>query len=103
MATPETGRCSPDTLKLLADYWVLRIVEELNVAGGLRFSALQRALGGASPATLTQRLRALEDADIVTRAEGDAAKASVSYSLSVRGLRVLPVIRAINEVAVEPV
>ena len=101
MTDEGTGRCSPETLKLVADYWVLRIIEELNAAGSLRFLALQRALGGASPATLSQRLKALEDAELVVRAEGDAAKASVSYSLSERGLRVLPVIRAINEVAVE--
>ncbi|MES2171095.1 MAG: helix-turn-helix domain-containing protein [Actinomycetota bacterium] len=97
MSEPTPGRCKPDTMKLLADYWVLRIVEEVNASdSGLRFSALQRALGGASPATLSNRLQLLEERDILTRAENGA---SVTYSLSERGATVLPVIRAISSFA----
>ncbi|MCU1558912.1 MAG: hypothetical protein JWN09_2907 [Microbacteriaceae bacterium] len=97
--SPST-RCSPSALKLLADYWVLRIIEEIHGAGdNLRFSALQRALGGASPATLSNRLRCMEDEGIIRRHEGTEGKSSVSYSLSDRGRKVLPVIHAIEEFA----
>jgi DNA-binding HxlR family transcriptional regulator len=90
-------------MKLVADYWVLRIVEEIHGADEpVRFSTLQRALGDASPATLTNRLRRLEDQGLITRCEGSVGKASVVYGLSDRGLRVLPVIRAINTFAEEP-
>jgi DNA-binding HxlR family transcriptional regulator len=93
------ARCSPRALKLVADYWVLRIIEELSVAeDGLRFSALQRALGGASPATLSNRLRRLE-AQLLIEREGSDGKLSVVYTLSERGQKVLPVIWAINEFA----
>jgi DNA-binding HxlR family transcriptional regulator len=99
MPLKDYGRCSRDALKLIADYWVLRIVEELSLAEeGLRFSALQRALGGASPATLSNRLRRLEDQKLIAR-EGESGKLSVLYTLSERGQRVLPVIRAINDFA----
>jgi DNA-binding HxlR family transcriptional regulator len=99
MALADHARCNPTALKLVADYWVLRIVEELNLsANGLRFSELQRALGGASPATLSNRLRRLEEQTLIERQEA-AGKLSVVYSLSDHGRRVLPVIQAINEFA----
>jgi DNA-binding HxlR family transcriptional regulator len=103
MTLGDRPRCSADALKLVADYWVLRIVEELSLAeNDLRFSALQRALGGASPATLSNRLRRLEQQTLIER-EGSEGKLSVSYRLTAKGQRILPVIRAINEFAEGPV
>jgi DNA-binding HxlR family transcriptional regulator len=99
MALKDHARCSQDALKLVADYWVLRIVEELSLADeGLRFSELQRSLGGASPATLSNRLRRLEARSLITR-EGAAGRLSVVYTLSEPGQKVLPVIWAINDFA----
>jgi DNA-binding HxlR family transcriptional regulator len=99
MALKDLARCNPTALKLVADYWVLRIVEELSLADdGLRFSLLQRALGGASPATLSNRLRRLEEQNLVER-EGSDGRLSVVYRLSEHGRAVVPVIRAINEFA----
>ena len=108
MGLAEHARCNPTVLKLVADYWVLRIVEELSLSDqGLRFSELQRALGGAgpttlcSPATLSNRLRRLEEQSLLER-EGAVGRLSVVYSLSDTGRRVLPVIQAINEFAERP-
>lgn len=99
MPPADDGRCARNALRLLADYWVLRIVEELDMAGcGLRFSELQRALGGASPATLSNRLRLLEEQSLVER-DCTAGRLSVVYTLSGHGRRVLPVLRAIDEFA----
>jgi DNA-binding HxlR family transcriptional regulator len=99
MALKDHARCSQDALKLVADYWVLRIIEELSLAeDGLRFSELQRSLGGASPATLSNRLRRLEAGSLIARC-GTSGKLSVVYSLSDSGRTVLPVIGAINEFA----
>ncbi|HEY2556827.1 MAG TPA: helix-turn-helix domain-containing protein, partial [Diaminobutyricibacter sp.] len=94
------GRCSPDAMKLVADFWVLRIVEELNSSsGGLRFSVLERSLGGISPATLSNRLRRLEERDLIERREGADGPISVTYRLTDRGCKVLPVIHAIDDFA----
>jgi len=94
------GRCGEGALKLIADYWVLRIVEELHQADApLRFCALQRLLDGVSPVTLTARLRALDERGLVARTEGSEGKASVSYELTARGQQVLPVIQAISDFA----
>lgn len=99
MSLKDQSRCSQDALKLVADYWVLRIIEELSLAeDGLRFSALQRSLGGASPATLSNRLRRLEARSLIVRC-GTSGKLSVVYALSEPGRRVLPVIAAINDFA----
>jgi DNA-binding HxlR family transcriptional regulator len=99
MALKDHARCSPAALKLVADYWVLRIIEELSIEEhGLRFSVLQRALGGLSPATLSNRLHRMEERNLVQR-EGSDGKLSVVYTLSERGRSVLPVIRAIVEFA----
>ena len=103
MTMGEHSRCSAEALKLVADYWVLRIVEELSLAGGaVRFSELQRLLGGASPATLSNRLRRLEEQHLVERS-GCPGRLSVSYTLGERGRRILPVISAIDEFAAPPV
>lgn len=102
MSVTEHSRCSVEALKLVADYWVLRIVDELSMSEGeLRFSELQRSLGGASPATLSNRLRTLEQHKLVERT-GCPGKLSVSYALSERGHRILPVIAAINDFAARP-
>jgi DNA-binding HxlR family transcriptional regulator len=99
MTLKDHSRCSQEALRLVADYWVLRIVEELSLTDeGLRFSELQRLLGGASPATLSNRLRRLEQSSLVSR-DGATGRLSVVYSLSDRGQRILPVINAIDEFA----
>jgi DNA-binding HxlR family transcriptional regulator len=99
MALKDHTRCSQDALKLVADYWVLRIIEELSLADdGLRFSALQRSLGDASPATLSNRLHRLEERSLIARC-GTSGKLSVVYTLSESGRAILPVIGAINDFA----
>ncbi len=100
MSTIGTGRCSETALRLVADFWVLRIVEELDRADApLRFCQLQRALEGVSPVTLTARLRGLDERGLVSRTEGSDGRASVSYELTGRGQQLLPVVRAINDFA----
>lgn len=99
MSNTVEGRCE-DARKLIADYWVLRVVEELDQADGpLRFCNLQRALDGVSPVTLTARLRALDERGLIARREGVDTKTSVAYELTDRGRQVLPVIKAIGEFA----
>jgi DNA-binding HxlR family transcriptional regulator len=98
MCPDSLAQCSATMVKLVADYWVLRIIEELDThADGMRFSALERRLEGVSPVTLSNRLRRLEAENLVNRVEGESGKASVSYLLSERGTKVLPVILAVNE------
>lgn len=84
-----------DSLKLLGDYWTLRIIDELR-HGELRYCELQRAADNLNPASLTNQLRKLETNGLVTRREETLDKISVTYSLSRLGNSVLPVIDALN-------
>lgn len=84
-----------DSLKLLADYWTLRIVDALK-GGELRYCQLQRAVGNVNPVTLSNRLKKLEDAQLIIRAEESLNKLSVVYSLSQLGREAVPVINSIN-------
>ncbi|RIJ77593.1 transcriptional regulator [Nakamurella silvestris] len=89
--------------KLVADFWVLRIVEELGgTDSGVRFSSLQRALGEVSPATLSGRLRMMETEGLLERDTGahhGRGSASVSYRLTDRGDQLVPIARAIRTFA----
>ena len=83
------------SLKLLGDYWTLRILETLS-SREMRYCELQRATDNVNPVTLTNRLLKLERAGLVYRAAEAEDKISVSYGLSELGLRALPVLSAIG-------
>ncbi len=88
-------KTSVESLKLLADFWTLRLIDELK-NGELRYCELQRRAESLNPATLTSRLKKLERAGIIERKDHTCDKISVSYSLTRLGLRALPILQAIN-------
>ena len=87
-------------LKLLADFWTLNIIDVLQ-GGELRFNDIQRKVTGINPVTLVNRLKKLEQAKLVQREEETLCKLSVTYGLTKRGVRILPVIREIQHFAEE--
>ncbi len=80
-------------LKLLGDYWTLRIIDALST-GEQHFCELQRNVDNLNPVTLTDRLKKLEDANLISRSE--ESKTKVIYTLSILGTEIMPVIKAIN-------
>lgn len=84
------------SLKLLGDYWTLRIIGALQ-NGELRYCAIQREVGGINPVTLSSRLKTMEQAKIVERACETCDKISVSYCLTDLGRAALPVLSAITD------
>ena len=82
-------------MKLLGDYWTLRIIDALK-GGGLRFCELQRTVDNLNPATLTSRLKKMEETNLVTRSEDTEDKVSVRYNLTQTGTDVLPILREID-------
>lgn len=86
------------SLKLLADFWTLRIIVDL-AKGEKRYCELQRALDNLNPVTLSKRLQKLEDAELVLRREDAGDKIAVSYQLTKRGLDALLIIDALNAFA----
>lgn len=86
------------TMKLLGDYWTLRVIDSLSISEK-RFCELQRHLDNLNPVTLTSRLKKLEDEGLVTRTEDKIDKVSVSYCLTDRGCKAIPVLRALDNFA----
>lgn len=71
-------------LDRIGERWSLLIVREL-LLGPLRFSDLDRAVGGAPTDVLTKRLRDLEHEGIVHRRELDPPASGVAYELTELG------------------
>jgi DNA-binding HxlR family transcriptional regulator len=71
-------------LNVLGQKWVLRIVRVLGERTQ-RFCELQDALGGANSATLSQRLKLLEDEGLIDRHTVSTMPPWVEYSLTDKG------------------
>jgi DNA-binding HxlR family transcriptional regulator len=72
------------TLDLLGDRWTLLVVREL-LRGRRRFKDIESGLPGIPPNLLSDRLKALEQARIVTREYFRELPPRVEYSLTDRG------------------
>jgi DNA-binding HxlR family transcriptional regulator len=71
-------------LNVLGQKWVMRIVRALGEKTQ-RFCELQDALGGANSATLSQRLKLLEDEGLIDRTIVSEVPPWVEYSLTAKG------------------
>lgn len=85
-----------ESVKLLGDYWMLRIINALE-QGGMRFGDIAKHAQGISTATLTDRLKKLEAAGLVERKE--KSRADVTYELTELGKSAIPFLVALNEFA----
>jgi DNA-binding HxlR family transcriptional regulator len=84
-AAAQRAECAATAaLTVLGQKWVLRIIRELGDRTQ-RFCELQDALGGANSATLSQRLKLLEDEGLVARRAVSAVPPWVEYSLTDKG------------------
>lgn len=82
------------SLKILSDYWTLRVIDELSDGSTLRFNELERRLEGVNTATLSKRLKDMQDGNLVHRVE--KSRADVTYSLTDLGNQAIPLLKAIN-------
>ncbi|OGO50918.1 MAG: hypothetical protein A2148_02150 [Chloroflexi bacterium RBG_16_68_14] len=72
------------TLALLGQKWVPHIIYEL-IGGKRRFNELATVVGGCNSRTLRDRLRALEELEIVSRRIVETMPPWVEYELTSRG------------------
>ena len=79
------------TAELVGDFWTLLIVRDLG-RQSMRFNGLLASLEGVSSRTLAQRLKALEQAGMVRCERFSEIPPRVEYSLTERGLALLPVV-----------
>ncbi len=81
------------TASLVGDTWTILIVRDL-MSGSKRFGQLQESLGHVSPKTLSQRLKTLEYAHILTREAFAEIPPRVEYSLTDKGRALSSIIDA---------
>lgn len=85
--------CLP-SLKILSDYWTLRIIDELSNGSELRFNEIERRLGSVNTATLAKRLKEMQESRLITRIE--SSRADVAYRLTDLGREAIPLLNAVN-------
>ena len=82
-------------LAVVGHKWALLIIQEL-LDGPCRFSQIKRSLVGANQKVLTDRLRELEAAGLITRTMYAEIPPRVEYTLTARGRSLRPAIEALR-------
>lgn len=83
-------------IELIGKRWSGAIIWSLS-AGPLRFADLKRAVPGLSDRLLSQRLRELEEAGVLSRTVEDTLPVRVTYELTDKGESLEPAIISIGE------
>lgn len=92
----EDATCAiAQALDVVGDWWTLLIVRDA-ARGVRRFDELQRELG-LSRKVLTERLRLLVEADVLTRVPYQERPVRHEYHLTARGRALLPVLVALQD------
>jgi DNA-binding HxlR family transcriptional regulator len=79
------------TAEIIGSKWTALIVHDLS-EGPRRFSQIEHACPGISPRTLAERLRTLEQEQLVVRRSYAEAPPRVEYELTEKGEALLPII-----------
>jgi DNA-binding HxlR family transcriptional regulator len=77
--------------EIIGAKWTALLVHDLS-EGPRRFSELEHSCAGISPRTLSERLRALEDEELVSRRSYAESPPRVEYQLTEKGAALLPII-----------
>ena len=86
-------------LRMLMGPWTTYIVYNLRTFGPQRFGELKRRVGNVSAKMLTERLRTLEGAGLVSREYEPTIPPKVTYSLTARGHELDGVLGTLADVA----
>ncbi len=95
-AVHETTSCSVAACaEIIGTKWTALLVHDLS-EGPRRFSELRLACPGISPGTLAERLRALENEQLVVRRSYAESPPRVEYELTEKGRGLLPIVDAMR-------
>ncbi|MGC5627774.1 winged helix-turn-helix transcriptional regulator [Georgenia sp. Z1344] len=87
-------------VELIGDRWTYPILREL-MLGPKRFVELAEGLIGVTPAVLTARLRALQDAGLVERVDLPAPTRATGYCVTPWGQELRPLLNALGRWAMD--
>lgn len=93
---PEPFREMRQALKILGDKWSVLILIHLQDKPA-RFTEIEEVLGGINPRTLTQKLRALESAKLITRKKFKEFPPRIEYSTTKKALELEPTMLALRD------
>ena len=97
---PSSFNCPLDSLlRVLAGPWTIYILCRLHKNGDTRFGELKRQMPGISSKMLTERLRTLENAEIISRHHEPTVPPRVTYSLTTEGRELTNILDQINTLA----
>lgn len=80
------------SLEIFGDKWSLLIVRDIMLRGKLSYSEFLESEEQISTNILADRLKRLESEEVVTRRVSDANKSKYLYSLTQKGIDLLPII-----------
>jgi DNA-binding HxlR family transcriptional regulator len=83
-------------LDVIGDSWTLLILRDLFLDGPRKFQDLQESLVGASPNTLSARLKKLEENGIIERRFYTEHPPRAEYVLTERGRELGPVMKSLR-------
>ena len=100
----QEGCTVSQTVRYLSKRWTLLIILELYKGDRYtrRFSELRDSLSGITPKVLSERLKELENEEIITRhVDATAFPVQTEYSLTESGLEIIEIIRDIKKWALK--
>jgi DNA-binding HxlR family transcriptional regulator len=80
-------------LSIIGQKWKIPILWHLADEGTLRYNELKRGVYGITNIMLTKSLQELEEHDLIIRKSYDTIPPKVEYSLSERGLSLVPLLK----------
>ncbi len=86
---------------LLGDVWTILIIDKLLLHTEQRFGDLATSLSGISNSVLSNRLKILVEADLISRQSISSMPPQVIYSLTSKGVLLTPVIQAMYSCGAE--
>jgi DNA-binding HxlR family transcriptional regulator len=84
---------------MLAGPWTIYILCRLHKNGETRFGQLKRQMPGISSKMLTERLRTLEEAEIISRHQQPTVPPQVFYELTKEGRELTTILDQLNLLA----
>jgi DNA-binding HxlR family transcriptional regulator len=84
--------CVKAATEILGDKWTPQLLRFFINEETVRFCQLQDLVGGINPRTLSARLSALEEAEIIERLTSDTSS-RCEYRLTQKGLDFLPILK----------
>lgn len=97
---PSAFGCPLDSLlRILSGPWTIYILCRLHNNGETRFGELKRQMPGISSKMLTERLRMLEQAEIIFRKQKSTVPPQVTYGLTKEGRELTTILDQLNTVA----